>query len=419
MTTGMKLNLKYPVILASASPRRRELLTQLGITFTVEPSDIEEVITAKLPGEVVKELAFQKAEDISKKHADSIVIGADTVVAIDDRILGKPGDVKEAREMIHMIQGRTHQVYTGVAVIRRAEGKIWTECFYEKTDVTVACMSEEEIENYIATPEPYDKAGAYGIQGIFAAYVSGIRGDYQNVVGLPVAGLYQVLKRIGKDYKVCIFDLDGTLADSVASIAYSANRAIGKFGFAPNPVENYKQYAGDGAAEMLKRSLLAAGDTKLAYYEQVQKEYKVLFAQDCMYQVKPYDGICEMLEGLKKKGLKIAVLSNKPHERAIDVVEALFGKGYFDTIVGQSDNRKRKPDPEGALYLADMFAVKPEECIYVGDTNTDMLTGNRADMFTVGVTWGFRGREELKEFGAHTIIDKPEELIDKLGESDD
>lgn len=211
-------------------------------------------------------------------------------------------------------------------------------------------------------------------------------------------------------YKACIFDLDGTLADSVESIAYSANRAIVKYGFIPNPVENYKMYAGDGAPEMLKRSLLAAGDTDLEYFPLVQEEYKRLFEKDCMYRVKPYNGIVDALEALKKAGIAIAVLSNKPHDRTVDVVESLFGEGYFDHVLGMKDESTRKPNPAGALAIAEAFGLEPAQCMYVGDTNTDMQTGVAAGMLTIGVTWGFRSREELETNGAQRIIDHPMEL---------
>lgn len=212
-------------------------------------------------------------------------------------------------------------------------------------------------------------------------------------------------------YKACIFDLDGTLADSVESIAYSANRAIMKYGFSPNPVENYKDYAGDGAPEMLKRSLIDAGDTKLQYFEQVQEEYRRLFETDCMYRVVPYDGIVEALKKLKENGVLLAVLSNKPHNRTVDVVEALFGKGYFHEILGMTDEATRKPNPIGAFTIAKRLGVEPRACMYVGDTNTDMQTGVAAGMLTVGVTWGFRKKTELEESGAHRMIAHPLELV--------
>ncbi|OYP12817.1 phosphoglycolate phosphatase [Lachnotalea glycerini] len=213
-------------------------------------------------------------------------------------------------------------------------------------------------------------------------------------------------------YKACIFDLDGTLTDSVESIAYSANRAIQEYGFNPNPVEAYKMFAGDGADKMLKRSLIAAGDTNLFYFEQVKQRFQDLFAKDCMYMVKPYDGIVELLIELKNKNIKLAVLSNKPHNRAVDVVETIFGKNYFDIIIGQSDHINKKPSPDGALIIADELSLLTNECLYIGDTDTDMLTGKAANMFTVGVTWGFRDRQELIENHADYIIDSPLELLE-------
>ena len=161
---------------------------------------------------------------------------------------------------------------------------------------------------------------------------------------------------------------------------------------------------------MLRRSLRDAGDTALRYFDGVHREYKRLFEKDCMYHVNPYPGIPEALEALKKMGVLIAVLSNKPHFRTVDVVEGLFGKGYFDLIQGMTDEATRKPDPRGALLLAEKAGAKPARCMYVGDTDTDMQTGNRAGMFTIGVTWGFRTREELEKNQAGCIIDHPMRL---------
>lgn len=215
-------------------------------------------------------------------------------------------------------------------------------------------------------------------------------------------------------FRAFVFDLDGTLADSVESIAYSANQAIEECGLRANEVERYKEFAGDGAAKMLERSLIAAGDTELHYFEQVQRRYKELFSENCMYQVKVYDGIYDTISVLKEGGMKLGVLSNKPDLRAIDVVEALFGRGYFDKVQGQTDNVPRKPSPAGALKMAGELGLQPAQCIYVGDTNTDMLTGKRAGMFTVGVLWGFRDRKELEENGADLIISHPCELLDVI-----
>ncbi len=172
------------IILASKSPRRRELLTLAGIDHVVETSDADESYPDGLePREVVCLLAKVKARATAKNHPGETVLGADTVVATDGVILGKPADEKEAADMLRRLSGRTHEVYTGVCIIKPEGEKV----FYEKTKVTFYELTEEEIEAYVATGEPMDKAGAYGIQGKGVTLVRKIDGDYSNVVGLPVA----------------------------------------------------------------------------------------------------------------------------------------------------------------------------------------------------------------------------------------
>lgn len=191
------------MILASASPRRRELLARIGMEFEVMPSDAEEKTENGSPAGMVRELSGMKALAVFQKlsgeeKAQSLVIGADTVVALDDNIMGKPKNREDAVKMLSALQGRTHQVYTGITLIWQ-EGKSMAEkeiSFYEETSVTMFPMTPEEIEEYVATGEPMDKAGAYGIQGKFAAYIKGISGDYYNVVGLPIGRLYQEIKKI-------------------------------------------------------------------------------------------------------------------------------------------------------------------------------------------------------------------------------
>ena len=199
------------IILASASPRRRELLEQIGLTFEVCPAKGEEIITKSAPEEAVQELARAKAREVASmvrqygvRHGelvtpqDMIVIGADTVVAADGQILGKPGDEEDAFRMLSMLSGRSHAVYTGVALVFLDQsGRAGEHVFYERTIVSMREMSEKEIRRYIATGEPMDKAGAYGIQGRFAAYIEKIEGDYYNVVGLPVSRVYETLKELG------------------------------------------------------------------------------------------------------------------------------------------------------------------------------------------------------------------------------
>ena len=201
------------IILASQSPRRKELLEQIGLEFEICPAKGEEIITKTVPEEVVMELSKQKAEEVAamvstyaQEHkdittpSDILVIGADTVVAYDGNILGKPVDEADAKRMLTMLSGNTHSVFTGVTlVLMDKSGRAGELVFYEKTDVKMHEMSEVEIDRYIATGEPMDKAGSYGIQGKCAIYIEKIDGDYNNVVGLPIARIYQELKKIGID----------------------------------------------------------------------------------------------------------------------------------------------------------------------------------------------------------------------------
>jgi len=187
------------IVLASSSPRRKELLEQVGVVFEVMTSDKDEVISKSEPEEIVKELALEKANYVAGMLQESaVVIGADTLVAIGSKILGKPRDKKEAYRMLRSLQGKTHQVYTGVAILIKEENKLGTyTTFAEMTSVSMYTMTEDEIEYYVSTGEPMDKAGAYGIQGKSAVYVKEIHGDYNNVVGLPVARLYQEMRKLG------------------------------------------------------------------------------------------------------------------------------------------------------------------------------------------------------------------------------
>lgn len=182
------------IVLASASPRRKELLLRAGIEVSVIPSRTEECVMGKSAPAIVKRLSRQKAEAVAASQTKgTVVIGADTVVVIDGTILGKPKDEAEAFCMLKRISGRAHSVYTGVTILLCGER---TVSFHEKTDVFVYPMTEEEIRAYIETGEPGDKAGAYGIQGAFGAYVKKIRGDYTNVVGLPLGRTFFELKKL-------------------------------------------------------------------------------------------------------------------------------------------------------------------------------------------------------------------------------
>ncbi|MDO4475690.1 MAG: Maf family protein [Lachnospiraceae bacterium] len=184
------------IILASASPRRKELLELLRTPFRVKVSHVEEKITCTDPAQIVEELAFQKAQAVAAELGaeDVIVLGSDTVVVSDGKILGKPADPEDAVRMLRQLQGRAHSVFTGCALID-CKNPERSEVFHEETKVFVSPVSEEEIRSYVATGEPLDKAGAYGIQGYFAVHIDHIEGDYYTVMGLPVASLYRHLRR--------------------------------------------------------------------------------------------------------------------------------------------------------------------------------------------------------------------------------
>ena len=195
------------IILGSASPRRRELLAQIGADFEVRVSNKEEVYHSNVPEEIVKELALMKAENVAEELAEenpagtvkcTVVIGADTIVVLDGKILGKPADEADAVRMLSSLQGRRHDVYTGVAVLDYDEnGEKHVYNYPVGTAVYVNEMTEEEIRAYVETKDPLDKAGAYGIQGRFAAHIDRIEGDYYNVVGLPVSRVYRTLRELG------------------------------------------------------------------------------------------------------------------------------------------------------------------------------------------------------------------------------
>ena len=197
------INKNIPIILASASPRRKELMEQAGFSFTVHTSNAQEIAEETSPGELAESLALLKANDVYRnikneyKDKDFVVIGADTIVYYDGEVLGKPEDEQEAFDMLTMLSDRTHQVYTGVCIIYRGNSGKQVQLFHEKTDVTLYPTTGYEIKEYIKTGDSLDKAGAYGIQGPFAVHVREINGDYNNVVGLPIAKLYQELKNMG------------------------------------------------------------------------------------------------------------------------------------------------------------------------------------------------------------------------------
>lgn len=191
--------MKKKLILASASPRRKELLEQIGLKFSVCPACGEEESSYQEPEEMVKELALKKAREVAEKtKEEALVIGSDTVVAFQGEILGKPADEDDAFRMLKSLQGASHMVYTGVAVIDARTGEVLLN-FVDGTEVSMYPMTEEWIRGYIETGEPMDKAGAYAIQGSCSLWIRGIQGAHSTVVGFPTARFYQEMLKIGID----------------------------------------------------------------------------------------------------------------------------------------------------------------------------------------------------------------------------
>lgn len=214
--------------------------------------------------------------------------------------------------------------------------------------------------------------------------------------------------------KVCIFDCDGTLLDTLASIMYCANRALADFDLPQFGPEDYKKFVGEGASVLIERCLKSAGDETIQAFDMVFPRYRDYFKKDCMYQVEPYEGIVELLYMLKENGIRLAVLSNKPHEQTLKVIADSFEEGMFDLVIGQKEEIRRKPAPDGALLIAKEFGVMAQECLYIGDTGTDIQTGNAAGMHSVGVLWGFRDERELREYRAELLAEHPREIFGML-----
>ncbi len=211
--------------------------------------------------------------------------------------------------------------------------------------------------------------------------------------------------------KLCIFDMDGTTVNTINSIAYFANNALNKYGLSSIDTEKYKIIVGSGAKVLVERMIELTGGTK-EQFEKVLYEYNTTYDNDFMYLTEAYDGIIEMLKTLKEMGVESIILSNKPHSTALKVSDKLFGGDLIKRCFGGRDGVPLKPDPQAVYEILELEGVKKEECIYIGDTSTDMKTGKGAGLYTVGVLWGFRGREELENSGADVIISNPAELID-------
>lgn len=211
--------------------------------------------------------------------------------------------------------------------------------------------------------------------------------------------------------KACIFDLDGTLTNTLESMTYSVNLTLEEMGLSKITKDQCRLFVGNGARVLMEKSLKAAGDTDASRIEEGMEIYGRIFDQNCTYHVTPYEGIPEMLKALKDKGIQLAVLSNKPDRQTVKVVKAIFGEELFDYAQGQKEGIRRKPEPDGVWYLMEQMHVSKEECLYIGDSEVDAATGRNAGLKTIGVLWGFWDRKTLETAGADDLIDRPDELL--------
>ena len=215
--------------------------------------------------------------------------------------------------------------------------------------------------------------------------------------------------------KACVFDMDGTVSNTIHSITHFANAALKKYGLNGFTPKEYQYMVGNGAAILVRRMMEGNHCTDEDLYQKVLQEYNTTYDADFLYLTEPYDGILPLLDALRAQGIRTAVLSNKPHPTTVKVASALFGN-RFDICLGQREGKPIKPDPTVLKEILADFGVSPEECLYVGDTVTDMRTGKGGGCFTVGVLWGFREEAELRENGADAIIENPAQILDLIRE---
>ncbi len=212
--------------------------------------------------------------------------------------------------------------------------------------------------------------------------------------------------------RLFMFDLDGTVLDTLGTISYYANAALEKNGVAPIEKNEYKYLVGKGIANLVHGMLTYRECYSDALYESVFCDYNTAYNADVSFGTVIYPGVKETLDALKSRGVKIAIISNKPDFATQGVVEKIFGKGYFDFVTGQKPGAPLKPDPTVVLSVMQAFHAAPEECAYIGDTGGDMKTGKNAGVLSLGVLWGFRESEELLGAGADALIERAEELLE-------
>lgn len=213
--------------------------------------------------------------------------------------------------------------------------------------------------------------------------------------------------------KLCIFDLDGTLTNTLPAISHFGNTALGTIGLGEISTDRYRYLVGDGRDILIHRMLAEFDADTDENFKNAALAYDNAYESDPLYKTKPYDGILELLSALKKEGIALAVLSNKPDNVVGDIVKLFFGD-TFSFAMGHRTENKIKPDPASAIYIMDKFGANPSETVFIGDTDVDIKTGKNAGVKTVGVLWGFREKDELLRAGADFLAVKPMDIFDKI-----
>jgi phosphoglycolate phosphatase len=217
--------------------------------------------------------------------------------------------------------------------------------------------------------------------------------------------------RMNVPYSAVIFDLDGTLLDTLADIAESSNRVLASHGLPTFPVDDYRQFVGQGLRRLLER-VIPAGDEQEPLIQTCSREFREVYSREWNVRTRPYPGVLELVELLRSRGIRMAVLSNKPHEFTQRCVEHYLAGTPFEVVLGEGNGIPPKPDPTGARRVIEQIGLAPEKFVYLGDTSTDMATAIAAGTLPVGALWGFRPREELEAAGAKHLIERPGELIE-------
>ena len=220
-------------------------------------------------------------------------------------------------------------------------------------------------------------------------------------------------------YKACIFDLDGTLTDTLDSLTYSTNETMKEMNLPEITKEQCRMFVGNGAKVLIQKALEAAGVPEEEFFPETFHTFQRVFDKNYTYRVKPYEGIVSLLSELKARGMKLGVLSNKPDRQAVHVVSRIFGEDTFDIVWGQKEGVPRKPDPSALLLMTEDLGAEPSEIIYIGDSEVDIRTGQAAGVKTVLVSWGFRQPEELRKAGAEIIVDSTREILEITKEQEE